>query len=220
MQLTEYKQNNEKVLGIDENGKGPLAGPLIITGVIFKDGFSDDIKQQIKDSKKLSEKKRNELYDYLLKNTHHAVKIKHADRIDSIGIDGCWREAIQEIYDELSGKFDVAILDGNRDPIEKSNFHTLIDADQYVKEVSAASIIGKVVHDKYMYEYAKKYPEYLFEKHKGYGTVEHRNLIKEHGRCPIHRKSFKIKGYDDNPYMERLKEEEKIRKQMKKYHSI
>lgn len=118
----------------------------------------------------------------------------------------------------MSGKFDIAILDGNKDPIEKSNFHTLTDADQYVKEVSAASIIGKVVHDKYMYEYAKRYPNYLFEKHKGYGTVEHRNLIKEYGRCPIHRKSFKIKGYDDNPYMERLKEEEKIREQLKKYH--
>lgn len=218
MQLTEYKQDDRKVLGIDENGKGPLAGPLIVTGVVFKD-VDDDIKQQIKDSKKLSEKKRNELYEYLLKHTHHAVKIKHADRIDLIGIDGCWREAIQEIYDELSGKFDIAILDGNKDPIDKQNFHTLIDADQYVKEVSAASIIGKVVHDKYMYEYAKKYPVYLFEKHKGYGTTEHRNLIKEHGRCPIHRKSFKIKGYDDNPYMERLKEETKIREQLKKYHS-
>jgi len=218
MQLKEYKQDDKRVLGIDENGRGPLAGPLIVTGVIFKD-VDDDIKQQIKDSKKLSEKKRNELYVYLLKHTQHVVKIKHADRIDSIGIDGCWREAIQEIYDDLTDKFDVAILDGNKDPINKINFHTLIDADQYVKEVSAASIIGKVVHDKYMYEYAKKYPVYLFEKHKGYGTVEHRNLIKEYGRCPIHRKSFKIKGYDDNPYMERLKEEAKIREQLKKYHS-
>jgi len=218
MQLAEYKQNNDRVLGIDENGRGTLAGELIVTGVIFKD-IDDEIKQQIKDSKKLSEKKRNELYDYLLKHTHHIVKIKHADRIDSIGIDGCWREAIQEIYNELVGKFDVVILDGNKDPVNKPDFHTLIDADQYVKEVSAASIIGKVVHDKYMYEYAKKYPVYLFEKHKGYGTVEHRNLIKEYGRCPIHRKSFKIKGYDDNPYMERLKEEAKIRGQLKKYHS-
>jgi len=192
---------------------------LVITGVVFKDGFDDEVKKQIKDSKKLSEKKRNELYNYLLKNTYHSVKIKHADRIDQIGITGCWTEAVNEIYKELSGKFDIALLDGNKDPVERPNFHTLINADNYVKEVGAASIIGKVVHDKFMYEYTKKWPEYLFEQHKGYGTQLHRDLIKEYGRCPIHRKSFKVKGLDDDPYTQRLKEEARVRDRMKKLHS-
>jgi len=219
MQLKEYKQDDRKVLGCDEAGRGPLAGPVIIAGIVFKDGFDEDIKKQIKDSKKLSENKRNELYKYIINNSYYSVKIKSAKNIDEKGIWNCIALSINEIYEELKQYSDITIFDGNQDPVNKLNFNTLINADQYVKEVSAASIVAKVIHDKLMYEYAKKYPEYLFEKHKGYGTAEHRNLIKEYGKCPIHRKSFKIKGYDDNPYMEKLKEEARIREQLKKYHS-
>jgi ribonuclease HII len=103
-------------------------------------------------------------------------------------------------------------------PVETPDFHTMIDADEHIKECAAASIIAKVTHDRIIYKIAEKYPQYELEKHKGYGTKRHRELIIEHGRCPEHRKSFKIKGYDDDPYRKRLKEEARIRNKMEEYH--
>lgn len=187
-----------------------------MAGVVFKD-VEEEKKLKIRDSKKMSEKARNEMFDYLKKHAHCAISIQNAERIDSIGITGALAEGVREVYNKLKNKAEITIFDGSWDPIEEDGFYTLIDADDKVKEASAASIIAKVVHDRIMYKYAEKYPEYMFEQHKGYGTKLHREMILEYGRSPIHRKTFKVKGYDDDPYRKRLIEEASIKRRMKKY---
>lgn len=186
-----------KILGIDEAGRGPLAGPLVVAGCIFKDSIEEEYIKKIRDSKKMSEKSRNEMFEYL---KHHAilkVSIQHSDIIDDIGINGAVEVAVREIYEGLKDQADLTIFDGSWDPIIEKGFIVMTDADAHVKEVSAASVIAKVTRDRLMVDFfSKKYPQYLFEKHKGYGTKEHRDLIKQYGRCEIHRKSFKIRGYD------------------------
>lgn len=184
------------VLGIDEAGRGPLAGPLVVAGCIFKDVDEEHLKK-IRDSKKMSEKLRNEMFDYLKDHAHLAVSIIHNEQIDQYGIGKAVEEAVREVFYKLRDKASVTIFDGSWDPILEKGFHAMVDADEHVKEVSAASVIAKVTRDRMMIKYADKYPQYLFEKHKGYGTREHRDLIKQYGRCELHRKSFRIKGYDN-----------------------
>lgn len=196
MTIEEYELLDKKqvIAGIDEAGRGPLAGPVIIAGVIFKDKFDDDIMDQIKDSKKLSEKKREELFDYIGKHSKHSIKICNNNEIDAIGIGECINKSVIEIYQELAA--DITIFDGGWDPVRKQDFKTMISGDIYVKEISAASILAKVVHDRIIYKIHELIPEYHLNENKGYGTKQHIDLIKEFGRSKYHRNSFKIKGYD------------------------
>lgn len=187
----------KKILGIDEVGRGSLAGPLVVASCIFTEKIPEEILNKIKDSKKLSIKKREEMFEYLKEHTYHKLEIINSDKVDALGISGAVRLAVNKLYTKAIGKFDISIFDGDWDPVNQDDFFVFSKADDKVKEVSAASIVAKVARDRIMTEhYSIEYPEYLFEKHKGYGTKEHRDLIKEHGRCKIHRKSFKIKGYD------------------------
>lgn len=213
------KLKQSKTAYIDEAGRGPLAGPVVIAGIVFKDTFDDEHLKKVRDSKKMSEKNRDALYDYIKKNCRCAVSIQNAQVIDHIGISGAVSKGVHEVYEKLKPYSEYTLFDGSWDPVEKDDFFTLVDADDKVKGVGAASIIAKVVHDKIMYKYAEQYPEYQFDKHKGYGTQLHRDLIIEHGRSPVHRKTFKVKGYDDNPYRKRLLEEAAVRKRMKELHS-
>jgi ribonuclease HII len=206
------------ILGIDEAGVGPLAGPVVYAGVVFKDGMDEDELKKIRDSKKMSEKQRDLSFAYLIKNTHCAISIQSAETIDKLGITGAKSIALQEVYNKLKDKAEITIFDGNWDPINSPDFNIMIKADDIVKQVAAASVIAKVSHDKVLYEMAKKYPEYEFDKHKGYGTKRHRELIIEHGKCPEHRQTFNVKGYDDDPYRKRLKEETRVRNKMREYH--
>lgn len=184
------------ILGVDEAGRGSLAGPLVVAGCIFKE-VNEEHSKKIHDSKKMSQKLREEMFNYLKSHAHLAVSIISNKEIDEYGISRAVEEGVREVYTKLKDRADLTIFDGNWDPIMEKGFHTLIDADQHIKEVSAASIVAKVTRDKIMSErYAKEYPQYLFEKHKGYGTQEHRDLIKQYGRSEIHRDTFKIKGYD------------------------
>lgn len=144
----------------------------------------------LNDSKKLSEKRREELFDLIVQNSlYHIVKFS-ALEIDEIGISKCISSGLREILDNLDA--DEYLFDGNS-TFGVSGLETMIKADGKVHEVSAASIIAKVTHDRDILDQAKKYPQWEFESHKGYGTKKHIELIKKHGYSPIHRRSYKIK---------------------------
>jgi len=174
--------------GIDEAGRGPIAGDLVMAGCIL-----NSFIEGLNDSKKLTEKKREVLYELIIKaSTYHIVKFS-PKQVDDDGISLCLKRGLQEIMNNLTCQ--EYLFDGN------SNFGvrelpTMIKADGKVAEVSAASILAKVTHDRDIMLEAKKYPEYQFEKHKGYGTALHIDMIKKHGYCDIHRKSYRLKALE------------------------
>jgi len=176
-----------KICGIDEAGRGPLAGPMVVAGVILTKEI-----EGLNDSKKISEKRRELLYEEIIDSSiYHIVTIDNKS-IDTNGISHSIKEALIEIYNRLKGRNISFIFDGNSSYGINEVSH-LIKADAKIPEVSAASILAKVTRDRIMIEYAKKYPEYGFERHKGYGTKAHIEAIKEYGFSDIHRKSFKVK---------------------------
>lgn len=203
------------LLGIDEVGRGPLAGPLVIGGVIFnndKINKSDAQFIKINDSKKLDSKKRENLFEYIKSiSIFSDVVIIDNKTIDEYGISFALSEGLKNLIKKVFNKnieISKIIFDGNVNPIKNTKFYeeeikkrdiifeNLIGADSKVKEVSAASIIAKVIRDRILYSYSKIYPLYKFEKNKGYGTKDHIIAIKKFGYCDIHRKSFKIKEFD------------------------
>jgi ribonuclease HII len=182
------KKGTYMICGIDEAGRGCLAGPLVVAGVILE----HDIKG-LADSKKLSEKKREALFDEVIKNSKYEIVFTDNKTIDEIGLSLAIKNSITKIKNSL--KPNHTIMDGNT-TFGVEGVEAIIKADDKIKEVSAASILAKVSRDRYIVEQASSFPIYQFEKHKGYGTKLHRELIKEHGRCELHRYSFKIKGVD------------------------
>ena len=176
---------NQILCGIDEAGRGPFAGPLVVAGVVLNEPING-----LNDSKKLTIKKREALFDTIKQKSKYHIVFKSAKQIDDFGISRCLRESIKEIMQKLSAK--QYLMDGNT-AFGINNLNYLIKADGLIDEVSAASILAKVSRDRYMCKIASKYPEYLFEKHKGYGTKIHIEAIKAYGFTPLHRKSFKIK---------------------------
>lgn len=180
------RENYHKNLcGIDEAGRGPFAGPLVVAGVVL----TKDI-EELDDSKKLTEKKREQLFDIIKENSFHYIVFSSAEKIDKVGLSRCLQESIKEIMKNLDAQ--QYLMDGNT-AFGIANLHYLIKADAKIKEVSAASILAKVSRDRYMCEISSKYPNYAFEKHKGYGTKAHIEAIVTHGYSDIHRRSFKIK---------------------------
>jgi ribonuclease HII len=173
--------------GIDEAGRGPLAGPLVFAGVILKESI-----EGLNDSKKLSEKKREALYNTIIQNSYHHIVFCSAKKIDEVGLSICIKESIEEIKSTLSiaTRF---IFDGNSE-FGVSGIETLVKADESIPEVSAASILAKVSRDRFMVKQDLNYPQYSFGKHKGYGTKAHIEAIKEHGLTELHRKSFRLKS--------------------------
>lgn len=174
--------------GIDEAGRGCLAGSLAVAGVIL----ANDIKG-LTDSKKVSPKKRELLYEEITKNARYKIILTDSKTIDQIGLSQVIKESIIKIVKELNPT--RTIMDGNT-TFGISNIEPMIKADDKILEVSAASILAKVSRDRFILKLSKNYPQYQFEKHKGYGTKLHIAMIKEHGRCELHRYSFKIKGID------------------------
>jgi ribonuclease HII len=177
-----------KLCGIDEAGRGPLAGDLVIAGCILHshvDGLDD--------SKKLSEKKRESLYEEIIKNsTYHIVKFSPR-QIDDEGISKCLSSGLKEIMQNLT--CEEYLFDGNT-TFGVKGLQTMVKADGKVPQVSAASILAKVTHDRDILKEAIKYPEYQFEKHKGYGTALHVEMIKKYGYCELHRRSYKLKALE------------------------
>jgi len=170
--------------GIDEAGRGPIAGALVVAGVVLTNKIDG-----LKDSKKLTQKRREELYNIIKNNSKYYIYEVEAKKIDEIGLSKAIKEALLAIKKHFNG-FNF-IFDGNSS-FGVRGIETLIKADDKVECVKAASIIAKVYRDNQMIEFAKKYPEYGFEKHKGYGTKAHLEAIAKFGYCEIHRKSFKI----------------------------
>ncbi len=174
------------ICGIDEAGRGALAGPLAVAGVVLLkeiDGLDD--------SKKLSPKKREELFEKIIKNARYEIVFTDNETIDRIGLSKAIKISILKIKEVL--KADVYVMDG-KTSFGVDGVEAIVKADSLVKEVSAASILAKVSRDRIMKELDDKYPQYLFKEHKGYGTKKHRELIEKYGMSEIHRKSFKIKS--------------------------
>ncbi|MEA3354273.1 MAG: ribonuclease HII [Campylobacterota bacterium] len=175
----------DKLCGMDEAGRGPFAGPLVVAGVVLKKPI-----KELDDSKKLTEKKREALFDTIKQNSFFHIVFKDAKTIDKKGLSWCLKTSIEEIMKTL--KANEYLMDGNTS-FGISNLNHMIKADTKIKEVSAASILAKVSRDRYMCEISSKYPNYDFHKHKGYGTKVHIEALKEYGYCDLHRRSFKIK---------------------------
>lgn len=177
------------ICGVDEAGRGPLAGPVCAAAVILPEGA---VIEGLDDSKKLTEKKREKLYD-IIKETAVAYSVAYGtlEEIESVNILEATYLAMNRAIEGLSVKPDFALIDGNRVPRGiKIPCETIVKGDSKSMSVAAASVLAKVTRDRLMLEYDKKYPEYNFKKHKGYGTKEHTELIKQYGPCEIHRLSF------------------------------
>ncbi len=183
-----YAQGFSAVCGVDEAGRGPLAGPVCAGAVILKKG---QIIEGVNDSKKLSEKKRDVLFD-IIKSEALAYGIGWADveEIEEINILNAAMLAMKRAVEALSIKPDFALIDGNKTPILNIPSLAVVKGDSRSESIAAASILAKVSRDRLMIELAEKYPEYQFEKHKGYGTKLHREMLLKYGPCEVHRPSF------------------------------
>ncbi len=176
------------ICGIDEAGRGPLAGPVYAAAVILPFGL--EIKG-LNDSKKLSEKKREELFDVICEKAFSfSIGIATECEIDELNILQATFLAMRRAVDGLDVKPDYALVDGNRHPMLSIPDETVVKGDGKSMSIAAASILAKVSRDRFMLEKAKEYPEYCFEKHKGYGTKLHYEMIEKYGVSDIHRKSF------------------------------
>ena len=177
------------ICGVDEAGRGPLAGPVCAAAVILP---PDCIIDGLNDSKKISEKKREMLFEQIIqKAVSYSVAYGTLEEIEKYNILEATYLAMNRAIDGLSQKADFALIDGNRIPKNiKIPCETVVKGDSKSCSVAAASIVAKVTRDRLMLEYDKKYPQYNFAKHKGYGTKAHYEAIKEYGVCEIHRLSF------------------------------
>ena len=177
------------ICGIDEAGRGPLAGPVVVASVIMPE---NSMIEGVNDSKKVSEKKREKLYDLILEEAiSYGVGIIGQDEIDEINILNATKKGLTTSLKELTQKPDLIIVDAltHIDTLGIP-YESIIKGDAKCYSISAASIIAKVTRDRIMREWDKIYPQYGFAQHKGYGTSAHINAIKEYGPCPLHRKTF------------------------------
>ncbi len=182
----EYWSNNTLVVGIDEAGRGPLAGPVVVAGVIFPVGYDS---KDIYDSKKLTEKKREELYKVIMKDAlYYNIQIVSEKEIDRLNILEATRSAMTRIA--LDAPCEVVLTDAMKLNIDK-NVIDLVKGDQLSCSIAAGSILAKVTRDHIMYELDDKYPEYNFKKNKGYPTKDHMLALEQYGVLPIHRKSYR-----------------------------
>ena len=175
--------------GVDEAGRGPLAGPVVAAAVILSDGCS---LEGLRDSKKLSEKKREQLFDRIQEQAvSYAIAIVDHEAIDRINILQATLFAMQQSVLKLSIKPEYVLIDGNQSPhLPGYCVETIIKGDDKVLAISAASVLAKVTRDRLMQDYDQQYPGYGFAQHKGYGTQSHRLAIEQLGPCAIHRRSF------------------------------
>jgi len=183
--------SGELLCGIDEAGRGPLAGPVVCAAVILQPNAVID---GLDDSKRLSEKKRLSLYKTILKvSIGIAVAMIHHEEIDRVNILNATMKGMRDAYSSLNVSPDFAIIDGNRLPEGLNNSRAIVKGDALSASIAAASIVAKTERDQYMRSMDALYPEYQFSKHKGYPTKLHYEMIDKYGVTPIHRKSF-LKG--------------------------
>lgn len=192
---TYYAQGIRLICGVDEAGRGPLAGPVCAAAVILPANV--DIPG-LDDSKKLSDKRRRELYPQIIEAAI-AYGIAFADHkeIDEHNILQATYLAMERAISQLKVKPELALIDGNRAKDFEIPVKTVVHGDSLSASIAAASVLAKVTRDNYMLEMAEKYPQYGFDIHKGYGTKAHYAALTEHGHCPIHRMSFLKKFYGE-----------------------
>lgn len=183
-----YDSGVERICGVDEAGRGPLAGPVCAAAVILPRGLEIE---GLNDSKKLSEKKRDKLFDAICAEAvSYGIAFASVEEIEEVNILNAAMLAMNRAIEKLSVKPTLALIDGNRDSAINMPSRCVIKGDAKCADIAAASILAKVTRDRYMLEIAGKYPEYHFEKHKGYGTKLHYEALREYGPCEIHRPSF------------------------------
>ena len=174
--------------GIDEAGRGPLAGPVCAAAVMLPPGL---VLPGLNDSKKLTEKKREALYDEIVSSAlHYGIAFAAVEEIEELNILGATFLAMRRAYAQLGVTPDLALVDGNRDPGLPYATECVVKGDGKCADIAAASILAKVTRDRYMLEQAVRFPQYGFEKHKGYGTAAHYAALREFGPSEIHRPSF------------------------------
>lgn len=184
-----HNDGNEYICGIDEAGRGPLAGPVVIAAAIMP---RDSMIEGVNDSKKVSEKKREKLYEIITNEAiAYGVAIIDQKEIDRINILNATKEGLTMAVKELTTKPDLIIVDAlNKIDTCGIPYQSIIKGDAKCYSIAAASIIAKVTRDRIMRQWDEVYPQYGFAKHKGYGTAAHIQAIKEYGLCPLHRFSF------------------------------
>ena len=181
-----YWDKNQYVIGIDEAGRGPLAGPVVVAGVIFPIGYDS---KDIYDSKKLSLKKREELYKVILEDAlYYNIQIVDEKDVDKYNIYQATKMANERIV--LDSKCQVVLTDAMKLQLENYTVYPIIKGDQKSCSIAAGSILAKVTRDHIMDEYDTIYPQYGFKKHKGYPTKAHLQALQQFGPCPIHRFSY------------------------------
>lgn len=184
-----YGKGFKNICGIDEAGRGPLAGPVVVAGVIMP---QDSMIEGVNDSKKVTEKRREKLYDLILDEAiSYSVAIIGQDVIDEVNILNATKQGVTQVVDELDIKPDLILVDALEHIKTRGiPYEPIIKGDAKCYNIAAASIIAKVTRDRIMREWDEIYPQYGFINHKGYGTAKHIAAIKQYGLCPIHRKSF------------------------------
>ncbi|MBQ2446141.1 MAG: ribonuclease HII [Oscillospiraceae bacterium] len=188
------EQGYELICGVDEAGRGPLAGPVCAAAVILP---TDLEIEGLNDSKKLTEKKREALYDIIIeKALAYGIAMVSEKVIDEINILQATFLAMKGAVEAMELTPDYVLIDGNREPdLGQLPVKTIVKGDSRSANIAAASILAKVTRDRYMMEMDREYPQYGFAVHKGYGTKKHYEALTEHGHCPIHRLSFLKKFY-------------------------
>lgn len=183
-----YDEGYEYICGVDEAGRGPLCGPVVAAAVILpKHGCIEGVN----DSKKISEKKREKLYDDIMKwAIAVGIGISDVDVIEKVNILNATKIAMKKAIESLSIKPDYVLIDGNQKIDIDILQETVVSGDAKSESIASASIIAKVTRDRMLRKFDEMYPEYGFAKHKGYGTKAHIEAIKKYGLTPIHRKSF------------------------------
>ena len=183
-----YQNGYQVIIGLDEAGRGPMAGPLVVAGVIFREGYYND---EINDSKQLSESKREKLYDIIIENAlAYDIEVIDIEEVDRLNVYQASKTGMLRIINRISLKPDFALTDAM--PLDNSIEHlSIIKGDAKSLSIASASILAKVTRDRIMKEYDSIYPEYGFKKHKGYPTKAHKEALIKYGVTPIHRKSFK-----------------------------
>lgn len=191
MELYEFDKsirNGRVICGVDEAGRGPLAGDVYAAAVIFDE---DTVIDGINDSKKLSEKKREVLFDEIIEKAKaYCIATASIEEIEQLNILNAAMLAMKRAVEGLKIKPQLALIDGNKSPDIDIPAETVIKGDAKSQSIAAASILAKVARDRYMKELDKKYPQYQFSKHKGYGTKLHYEMIEKYGISPVHRPSF------------------------------
>lgn len=185
-----WSQGFGAIAGVDEAGRGPLAGPVVAAAVILPKGMAIE---GVDDSKLLSEKRREKLYiDITAAALSVGVGIVSHEVIDRVNIYQASILAMRKALEKLDRPFDIVLADGNSFKHEAWQYQNIIDGDAKSVTIAAASVIAKVTRDRLMREYHEQYPQYGFDRHKGYGTKLHLEALREHGMCPIHRRSFRM----------------------------